>query len=357
MKWFRTIRLLALLVVPAFPMPARGGKSSAPPSPAAQHWSFQPLADPAPPPVRLRRWPRNDVDRFILAKIERAGLTPAFPADKRTLLRRASFDLTGLPPTPEETERFLRDTSPGAFERLVERLLASPRHGERWGRHWLDVVRYADTAGDNSDFPIPQARLYRDYVIAAFNRDKPYDQFLREQIAGDLLSPATPEQRSEQTIATGFIALSRRFGNVGGEQHLIIEDTLETMSRAMLGLSLSCARCHDHKHDPLTMEDYYGLYGIFASTRYPHPGSEAKNRQADFAPLLPPDEYEARLDAHRARYEAARTNFTRLEKEIATLQKEGFGTDALQAELNAVRQHLAELSVLPAVPAYLPMSS
>jgi hypothetical protein len=190
------------------------------------HWAFEPVTDPRPPEVRHRRWPNNDVDRFILAKLEAAGRPPALSADKRTLIRRATFDVTGLPPTPEEVERFLKDASPRAFERLVERLLASPHYGERWGRHWLDVVRYADTAGDSSDFPIPQAFRYRNYVIDSFNSDKPYDQFLREQVAGDLLPAGTQAERNEQTIATGFIALSRRFGAGEGVPHLTIEDTL-----------------------------------------------------------------------------------------------------------------------------------
>ena len=347
MKWFSAIRLFALLVVPSLPVPSSGGESSPAKPQPGPHWAFQPVADPAPPAVRLRRWPRNDLDRFLLANLEAAGLTPALPADKRALLRRATFDLTGLPPRPEETDRFLRDTAPGAFERLVERLLAPPRHGERWGRHWLDVVRYADTAGDNSDYPIPQARLYRDYVIAAFNDDKPYDQFLREQVAGDLLPADSQEEINEQTIATGFLALARRFGNTGGEPHLIFEDTLETMSRAMLGLSLSCARCHDHKHDPLTMADYYGLYGIFASTQYPHPGSETRNRQEDFVPLLPAAEYEARMKAHLARHETVRAGVARLEKQITLLAKEGLRTEKLLAELTDARERLDELSVLP----------
>ncbi len=348
MKWFRAIWLFALLAVPSLPVLTHGGDSTLSKTGAGRHWAYQPVADPAPPTVRLRRWPRNDLDRFLLAKLEGAGLTPAWPADKRALLRRAAFDLAGLPPTPEETERFLRDAAPGAFERLVERLLASPRHGERWGRHWLDVVRYADTAGDNSDYPIPQARLYRDYVLAAFNDDKPYDQFLREQIAGDLLPADSQEEINEQTIATGFLALSRRFGNTGGEPHLIVEDTLETMSRALIGLSLSCARCHDHKHDPLTMEDYYGLYGIFASTQYPHPGSETRKRQEDFVPLLPAAEYEARMKAHLDRHETARAGVARLEKQITVLAKEGLSTEKLLAELADARERLDELSVLPA---------
>src|SRR5262249_5969628 len=149
-------------------------------------------------------------------------------------------------------------------------------YGERWGRHWMDVIRYADTAGDNADYPIPEVALYRDYIIASFNADKPYNQFVREQLAGDILAATGPADRyAEQVIATGFIALSRRYGTMPQELwHLTIEDTIDTVGQAFLGLSLRCARCHDHKFDPVTSEDYYSLYGIFASTRYPYPGSE-----------------------------------------------------------------------------------
>src|SRR5213593_661244 len=241
-----------------------------------QHWAFVKRSRPQAPQFSLaadRNWVKNPVDAFILARLKKEGLRPARPADRATLIRRVYFDLIGLPPAPGEVARFIADKSPDSYPKLVERLLASPQYGERWGRHWLDVVRYADTAGENSDFPIPQAFRYRNYVIDSFNADKPYDQFLREQVAGDLLPAGSQAVRNEQTIATGFIALSRRFGAGEGVPHLTIEDTLETIGRAVLGLSLSCARCHDHKHDPVTMCDYYGLYGVFSSTRYPHPGS------------------------------------------------------------------------------------
>src|SRR6202030_2271751 len=153
------------------------------------------------------------IDSFLLARMEEKGLTPASDASKRALIRRATFDLIGLPPAPEETDAFLKDTSPDAFAKLVERLLASAHYGERWGRHWLDVARYADTSGCNSDYPVPAAYKYRNYVIDSFIRDKPYDQFIREQIAGDLLPARTDDERFEQTIATGYLAISRRFGS------------------------------------------------------------------------------------------------------------------------------------------------
>ncbi len=163
----------------------------------------------------------------------------------------------------------------------------SPRYGERWGRHWLDVARYADTCGNAADYPVPEAHRYRDWVIRAFNRDLPYDQFLREQIAGDLMPGGTDAERHERTIATGYLAIARRFGgDRKGEHHLTLEDTIDNLGRALLGSSISCARCHDHKFDPFTMSDYYGLYGIFNSTRYPFPGAEVGNRPEDFVPLL-----------------------------------------------------------------------
>ncbi len=257
---------------------------------AREWWSFRPLTLPKLPTVKNSKWPANGVDNFILAKLEQAKLSPAVDADKRALIRRASYDLTGLPPTPEEVTAFLQDRSPQAFARVVDRLLASPRYGERWGRHWLDVVRYADTAGDNSDYPIPQMHLYRDWVITAFNRDLPYDQFVRAQLAGDLLGGKTDEERFEHIIATGYLANSRRFGSRVDDypQHLTIEDTIDNLGRTFLGLTVNCSRCHDHKFDPVTTKDYYALYGIFHSTRYPWPGIELDKKQRDFVPLVPP---------------------------------------------------------------------
>jgi hypothetical protein len=254
-------------------------------------WSFQPVRDPVVPAVRDTAWPLSPVDRFILAKLEERGLAPAAPADRRTLLRRATFDLTGLPPTPEELEAFVADPSPDAFARVVDRLLASQHYGERWGRHWLDVAHYADTAGETADFPVPQAYRYRNYVINAFNHDKPYDQFIQEQIAGDILAQKGPSEKyAERVIATGYLAISRRFGyDPQNYHHLTLEDTIDTVGRSILGLTLACARCHDHKFDPISRADYYGLYGIFASTLYPFPGSEENKKQHDFVPLAPPE--------------------------------------------------------------------
>lgn len=259
---------------------------------ARKFWSLQPIANPAVPTPRNSAWPRNEVDRFILAKLEEKSFQPSRDVDKRTLLRRATYDLTGLPPTPEEMEAFLADKSPDAFAKVVDRLLASPRYGERWGRHWLDVVRYADTSGCNSDFPVPSAGRYRDYVIESFNRDKPYDQFLREQIAGDLMLSASDPERFEKTIGTGYLAIARRFGSRANEFHLTIDDMIDNLGKAVLGLSLGCARCHDHKYDPISARDYYALYGIFESTKYAFPGTEIYRHTKDFIPLAPKEEAE-----------------------------------------------------------------
>jgi hypothetical protein len=259
--------------------------------PVSTHWSFQPLTDPVPPDVKNKTWPLNPIDRFILARLEAAGLTPVPEAAPAALLRRATYDLTGLPPSPQEVRSVT--TSPNSsYQALISRLLESPRYGERWGRHWMDWVRYADTAGDNSDYPIPQAYLYRNYIIQSFNSDVPYDRFLTEQIAGDLLPADNQEEKNRLTIATGYLAMARRFGSLVERypQHLTIEDTLDNLGRTVMGLTLSCARCHDHKFDPISTRDYYGMYGIFASTRYPMPGLELFQAQNGFVPLIPEKE-------------------------------------------------------------------
>ena len=285
-------------------------------------WSFQPPREPAVPEVRGKEWAVSPVDRFVLAKLEAKGLSPSPPADKRTLIRRATFDLTGLPPTPSEVAAFLADESTDAFSKVVDRLLASPHYGERWGRHWLDVVRYADTAGDGADYPVREAYKYRDYVIRAFNADKPYDQFLREQVAGDLIAAkgqaaaagAGGDAYADPIVATGFIAIGKRFGYNTNDafKHLDVADTIEVLGRSVLGLSIGCARCHDHKYDPVTAADYYALYGIFAGTTYTFPGGEEHQRPEGLVPLVPParrgameKEWKEKLAAFDARLKAA----------------------------------------------------
>ena len=251
-------------------------------------WSFQPVRQPEVPAVANSPtgWKQNPIDSFILARQREHMLTPGKPASARTLIRRATFDLIGLPPTPEETSQFegaFKADPESAWRGLIERLLASRHYGERWGRHWLDVVRYADTAGDAGDFPIPEAWKYRNYVIDSINQDKPYDQFVREQIAGDLLPYDDDDQRWQQIIATGYLAISRRVGvSPQNLKHIVIEDTLNNLGKTFLGLTIGCARCHDHKFDPIPTADYYSLYGIFDSSVYPHPGAEHKPWRRDF---------------------------------------------------------------------------
>lgn len=257
---------------------------------SVKHWSFQPLVT-GPVPQSGSDWCETEVDAFVLRALTQAGQQPRERADRRVLLRRLTFDLTGLPPTVGELDAFERDLDPAAFERVIERLLATPAYGEKWGRHWLDVVRYADTAGETADYPVPEAWRYRNYVIDAFNQDMPFDQFVREQVAGDILAQRNSGERyAEQTTATGYLALSRRFGfDSENYHHLTIHDTIDSLGQTFLGLSIGCARCHDHKFDPISMREYYGLYGIFDSSRYPFPGSEQKQRTRSLAPLVPPE--------------------------------------------------------------------
>jgi len=307
-------------------------------SPAQRgHWSFQPITRQAPPQVNDPAWSLEPIDRFVLARLESAGIRPNPPAAKRTLMRRATFDLTGLPPTPAEMNAFLADDAPDAFARVVERLLASPPYGERWGRHWLDVVRYADTAGETADYPVPQAYRYRNWVIAAFNRDLPYDEFLREQVAGDLLASAGPrEEYADKITATGYVAISRRFGfDSENYHHLTIADTLDTLGRSVLGLSIGCARCHDHKYDPISMADYYGLYGIFSSTRYAFPGSEEKKRPRDFVSLLPDAEAAPLAKAHQEQLARHEAELKRVDGELAKLTEGIKLAEAAAASPNA----------------------
>lgn len=263
-----------------------------------KHWAFQPISDRSPPSVEKNEWPRNDIDRFILAKLESAGLKPAQAADKATVIRRATFDLTGLPPTPAEIEAFAADQAPDAFNRLVDRLLASPRYGEHWARHWLDLARFAETDGHEFDPDKPNAYRYRDYVIDALNADVPYDQFVREQIAGDLL--LEPQARVSQDGGTRLSPLGTAFFYLGEVQTNPVdlecdranqvENQLDVLGKSFLGLTLACARCHDHKFDPISTRDYYALAGfLYSSERNqgsvdtPLRESEIETRRAELA--------------------------------------------------------------------------
>jgi mono/diheme cytochrome c family protein len=236
-------------------------------------WAFQPIAHPSPPAVKDSSWVRNPIDAFVLAGLDEAGLKPAPPANKLTLLRRATFDLIGLPPTPQECDAFLADAAADAFDRVVDRLLASPHYGERWGRHWLDVVHYGDTHGFESDGKRPDAWRYRDYVIDAFNQDKPFDRFLSEQIAGDVIEPSNPQA----IAALGFLGAGP-WDKIGHEAMAAdlrrrvradeIDDIVNTVVATTLGLTLNCARCHDHKFDPLPQRDYYRVAAVFAGVKH-----------------------------------------------------------------------------------------
>jgi mono/diheme cytochrome c family protein len=295
-----------------------------------QHWAYRPVNLPAPTAVKNTAWPRSDIDRFILAKLEAAGLKPAAAADRRTLLRRASYDLTGLPPTPEETAAFANDPSPDAFAQVVERLLASQQYGERWGRHWLDIARFSDGMGDGTERK-NNAWRYRDWVVQAINRDLPYDQFIKEQIAGDVLHGA------EGAIATGFLALGPTYVSDGGTEEGVavalsetLDDRVDTVSRGLLALTVSCSRCHDHKFDPIPQIDYYSIAGIFNNTR-------------NDEPPVPGTPVEV-VDRHKAAVKAVAT----MEKTIKTArdavkQKRGPEAAKSKAELARLQKQLTEL--------------
>ncbi|MGP0062141.1 MAG: DUF1553 domain-containing protein [Isosphaeraceae bacterium] len=275
---------------------ARGASGAEP-----AHWAFQPLRTAPLPPVKNAGWVRSPIDAHILARLEAAGIAPSAPADKRTLIRRATIDLWGIPPTADEVEAFVADASPDAFARVVDRLLASQRYGERWGRHWLDVARYADTKGYvfTQERRYPYAFTYRDYVINAFNADLPYNRFIVEQLAADQI------YKSDDTrplAAMGFLTVGRRFLL---DQNEIIDDRIDVVSRGLLGLTVTCARCHDHKFDPIPTEDYYSFYGIFASSNEPGelpvidwPGAGHVKRSAEFTRKL--EEAKKKRDAYLA---------------------------------------------------------
>jgi cytochrome c553 len=318
---------LAAWVKRGAPFPATPKADTADP---AKHWAFQPVKKPRVPKAGVKA--DNPIDAFVRAKLDAAGLRPAPPAGKRTLIRRATFDLTGLPPTPEEIDAFLKDESPGAFAKVIDRLLASPAYGERWGRHWLDVARYADSNGLDENVAHGNAWRYRDYVIESFNEDKPYDRFLLEQIAGDLLPAATTAAWHEQLVATGFLALGAKVLAEPDEKKMeldIVDEQVDTLGRTVMGLTLGCARCHDHKFDPVTLADYYGLAGVFVSTKTMENFKKVARWYEN--PLATPEEVKKKADHDTA--------VARLKEMIKTLT--GKKDDA--AELKKLRDELAEL--------------
>ena len=311
--------------------------------PQQELWSTQPIQSPPVPPVKNPEWVRDPMDAFVLATLESKGLSPVARADDRTLIRRASFDLLGLPPEPEKVERLLAEGSATAYARFVEEALKSPHFGERWGRHWLDLARYADSNGpDNTRFE--NAWRYRDWVINAFNTDKPYDEFIREQLAGDLLPATSDEDRHQKWIATGFLMIGpKNFFEPNREKLLmdIADEQIDVTSRAFLGLTVSCARCHDHKFDPIPTRDYYALAGIFKSTqtlasdaRRAPDGSRLSQRGLGTAEQIAAfEKFQAELQKLQARRNTARRLAQELPGGIDSKELDGIVLDNLQAEV------------------------
>jgi hypothetical protein len=319
-------------------------------------WAFQPVRPPAVPAVKNSSWPRSDIDQYLLAALEAKGARPVGDADRGALLRRVTFDLIGLPPMPEEVAEFRADSSSDAWARVVDRLLASPQFGERWGRHWLDVARYADSTGRGSNLLYPEAWRYRDYVIAAFNADKPYDRFIREQIAGDLLPAANDAERAEQIVATGFLALGPK--EMAEKDRLqfqldVVDEQVDTLGQAMLGLTIGCARCHDHKFDPIPQRDYYSLAGIFRSSEACY-GTVPVITNTHATPLIPLPGIAPVLDLPGNSAEALRAEQARLDRQLRELTGgSGMETYQLPAEADKLRPFIQVRSQLAIVNAKL----
>ena len=270
----------------------------------SRHWALRLPRRPALPQLDNADWPRNAVDMFILDRLQRAGISPAPPADRVTWLRRVHLDLTGLPPTPDQVAAFVNDSRPDAPHHVVDRLLASPLYGQRWGRHWLDVARYGDSNGADENHPYPHAYHYRDYVVEAFNRDLPYDRFVRQQLAGDLLpDAATADPLGTRLAATGFLSLGAKIlaeKDPVKKQADIVDEQIQTLSQTLLGLTIGCARCHDHKFDPITARDYYALAGILHSTKLVDVALPSRDADAEGQPVQPLHRERAELNKQLA---------------------------------------------------------
>ncbi|WP_020473936.1 DUF1549 domain-containing protein [Zavarzinella formosa] len=294
-----------------------------------QFWAFQPPVKTPPPAVQQTTWPKNDTDKFILAGLEGRGLKPVGDADKNTLIRRVYFDLIGLPPTPGEVEAFVKDPSPNALAIVIDRLLDSPRFGERWGRHWLDVARYAESSGKAANFGYPHAWRYRDYVIESFNKDKPFDQFVREQLAGDLLKARDEREKAEFAIATGFLSIGPKNHNERNPMQFqmdLADEQIDTTFQAFMGMTVACARCHDHKFDPIPQKDYYSLAGIFRSTEtcYGSVRTLQSNHPSPLIPLTAESGYTPGIEPMTlAQRTALEKQITDLKEEQAKAFKEG----------------------------------
>ncbi|MEJ6580698.1 MAG: DUF1549 and DUF1553 domain-containing protein [Akkermansiaceae bacterium] len=295
---------------------------------AQDQWAFAPVKDPKPPAVENTKWEREDLDRFILAGVEEKNYLPTKAAEKRILVRRAYLDLHGLPPTTEQITDFIHDEGDDAWSRLINKLLESPRYGERWGRHWLDVARYADTNGMDEDIAHPSAWRYRDYVIDSFNEDKPFDQFIIEQLAGDLLPAKGLAEKRAQTVGLGFLSVGPKMLACDDPDKMrrdIVDEQMDTMGRAFLGMTIGCARCHDHKIDPISIKEYYGLAGIFMSTKTLTKYSVvAKFHEHNLTEESHQKRWKEvhRLEAERKKKETPKEEKERLGNEIATLKKD-----------------------------------
>lgn len=335
--WFKRIRRFVISIirrfvvraaVPAIACLVSVTSSTADTSPDqteeawATFWSFQPIADPLPPVTKDEAWPLSLIDRFVLARLEEAGLQPAAEAERHVLIRRLYFDLTGLPPSEVDTAAFEHDQSPDAYEKVVDRLLASPQFGERFGRHWLDIARFAESSGGGRSFMFPDAWRYRDYVIQSINEDKPLDMFITEQLAGDLLKSEEPEQRAEQLIASGFLAFGPHNYEQQDKEQLrmdVIDEQIATVGRAFLGMTLDCARCHDHKFDPVPMQDYYALAGIFRSTATFHVKSQLQSVSTWNTAKLPmSDDAKTAFENHQRQIKNLRQQIAEVKAELTT---------------------------------------
>jgi len=351
------IEILEQWVSMGAPDPRQGSVASKPGidiEAGRSHWAFQPIRDPLPPAVADESWPLDAIDRFILAELEEAGLRPAADADRHAWLRRVSYDLTGLPPTPADIADFMADTSPRARDRVVDRLLASKAFGERWARHWLDLTGYADQMGTSNAVYAEHAWRYRDYLVNAFNTDKPFDRFIREQIAGDLLPWSRPEERAEHLTATGFLVVGDTEIVSVDKVKLdldVVDQQVTKIGVAFLGMTLGCARCHDHKFDPIGVEDYYGLAGVFRSTSSVHKisiGVWSKTNEVE----LPETERQvaARLveaERHGERLAGLKADKERLEKrrqEVEVLLKDAAkdAAEPVRKELEREEKSLAD---------------
>jgi hypothetical protein len=329
---------------------------------AKSHWAFQPIAEPISPAVSDEAWVTSPIDRFVLDRLEAAGMKPRSRADKETLIRRASFDLIGLPPTVAEIDAFLADESPEAFEKVVDSLLQSPHYGERWGRHWLDLVRYADSNGADENHDLPNAWHYRDWVVRMINRDQPLDQFITDQLAGDLL-PKTGDEKidGDRLTATGMLVIGPKMLAEQDKDKMVIDivdEQIDTISRTMLGLTIGCARCHDHKFDPVKAKDYYALAGIFYSTKTmadrafvsnwlerPLPSAEIELRRGEHQKKI--DAAKAELVATEAALKSQADKLSQIQAELASAQAEA---DALKQKFE--EQKKAVEAVEKAMPAF-----